>query len=143
MKKIPSIVLASAPKGTIWFGGGVDKIVVSLRVRPKISTRNSCMGLNSIEPIVGKYFQRQNNCWVMKVRPTRSGCLDKQVFALFNKLPSSQKFWDSINEVAEIDLFVGVFMERNNRGMDISPAAMKMLGERGVELSLDIYGPEF
>jgi hypothetical protein len=33
-------------------------------------------------------------------------------------------------------------MQEEMEGMEVSPASLKILGERGVTLGLDIYGPD-
>ncbi|MBN2703048.1 MAG: hypothetical protein JXR23_02460 [Pontiellaceae bacterium] len=47
-----------------------------------------------------------------------------------------------LTERFQVDLFTGLFLEANNRGLTISPHSMEQLGERGIELALDIYGGE-
>jgi len=37
------------------------------------------------------------------------------------------------------DLFCGLFMGSSNDGVSLSPRALLALGERGIELGLDIY----
>jgi hypothetical protein len=143
MKNVPKQVLASAPKGTNWFGGSVDKIVVSLRVRPKGQTIQHNLDLNILEPLIGKIFNKQNRCWIINTRPTLRGDINKQILTLFRKLPKSKTFWNSLNDISEMDLFVGVFMERSNRGMEISAEAMMELSSRNIKLSFDIYGADF
>lgn len=34
-------------------------------------------------------------------------------------------------------------MDRSNEGLDIAASTLARLGERGIKLGLDIYGPEF
>jgi hypothetical protein len=65
--------------------------------------------------------------------------LDEQILELLGKLSNDLTVWQSLSEKFEIDLFCGLFMEKSNEGMEISPSQLKMLGERGINLSLDIY----
>jgi hypothetical protein len=41
-----------------------------------------------------------------------------------------------------VALFCGWFMRESNEGVEISAHTLGLLGERGIVLSLDIYGPD-
>ena len=55
------------------------------------------------------------------------------------KLSPELDVWKSLAAEYEIDLFCGLFMNESNEGMEISPKALKALGDRGIVLSLDLY----
>lgn len=38
-----------------------------------------------------------------------------------------------------MDMFCGLFMQNENEGQSLSAELLAMLGERGIDLSLDIY----
>ena len=42
----------------------------------------------------------------------------------------------------DVEVFCGLFMHRENEGLAISADTLIALGSRGIELDLDIYGPE-
>jgi hypothetical protein len=42
-------------------------------------------------------------------------------------------------EKYEVDVFCGIFVDGWNRGFNLSPALMKKLAERYLELDVDIY----
>ena len=67
--------------------------------------------------------------------------LDSQVAEILNKLTNDIDIWIKLSTNHKIDLFCGLFMEIGNEGLSISAVTLKMLGERGIELGLDIYGP--
>jgi hypothetical protein len=39
-------------------------------------------------------------------------------------------------------VFCGWFVNEGNEGVEIEPHALRALGERGIKLDLDIYGPD-
>jgi hypothetical protein len=41
-----------------------------------------------------------------------------------------------------MELFCGLFMDSANEGLAISPGSLVALGQRGIALALDVYGPE-
>jgi len=42
----------------------------------------------------------------------------------------------------EVDIFCGLFMGSSNEGLSLSPRTLSALGQCGIELGLDIYGPD-
>ena len=70
------------------------------------------------------------------------GNIDSQIFEILNKLNSDLTVWKSISNKYDIDLFCGLFMEKGIEGLTIYPKALKALGERGIEIGFDIYGPD-
>jgi len=47
--------------------------------------------------------------------------------------------WAEVRKTGQIDLFVGLFMNSGNNGLSVSPTHLLVLGERGIELDLDVY----
>ena len=41
----------------------------------------------------------------------------------------------------ELDLFCGFFMKQSDEGLEVSAAALKALGERGIKLGICLYAP--
>ncbi len=69
--------------------------------------------------------------------------LEAAIVSLLSRLPSDLSVWSRLSAKYEIDLFCGLFLEAPNRGLTLSPDLLKRLGERGIELGLDIYSPNF
>ena len=66
--------------------------------------------------------------------------IDGQVSELLDKLSNDLTVWADLSARFKIDLFVGLEMKETNEGLSISPETLRKLGERGIELGLDIYG---
>ncbi len=64
---------------------------------------------------------RCKGCWRASVRISSSGAL-------------ASRF--------DIDLFCGWFMAGGNEGVELSPATLLALGERGIRLGIDLYAPD-
>ncbi|MEN3113130.1 DUF4279 domain-containing protein [Uliginosibacterium paludis] len=67
---------------------------------------------------------------------------DTQVDFLLSQLTTNLEIWRDLASRFKIDLFCGWFMKEGNEGVSVSPQTLKALGERGIELAIDIYGPE-
>ena len=65
--------------------------------------------------------------------------LDGQIKNILGKLTSDLSVWRSLADEFEIDLFCGLFMEKQNEGLNLSAESLALLGQRGIELALDIY----
>lgn len=90
----------------------------------------------------GRIVIRNSGMWRLSARETKPEDLDTQVFELLGQVTSDLSVWSRIATQFRVDLFCGWFMGSRNEGVAISPETMVALGQRGIQLSLDIYGPE-
>jgi len=77
--------------------------------------------------------------WRLQASETAPADLDAQVSEILSKLSSDLKIWSDLSARFDVDLFCGLFMDRGNEGLGVSPQTLRSLGERGIELSLDVY----
>jgi hypothetical protein len=80
--------------------------------------------------------------WRLNANVTEPENLDSQVAELLGKLTTDLTIWRDLAARFDIDLFCGWFMSGGNEGVTIEPKTQLALGERGITLSLDIYGPD-
>jgi hypothetical protein len=85
---------------------------------------------------------RRTGAWHLEAQATEPEDFDSQVVELLTQLTSDLDIWSDLTRRFRVDLFCGWFMGGNNEGVQISPLTMMALGERGIRLSLDIYGPD-
>jgi len=67
--------------------------------------------------------------------------LEAQIFEILDQLTSDLAVWQALARFRP-DLFCGLFMGSSNDGVSLSPRTLLALGERGIELGLDIYEAE-
>lgn len=91
---------------------------------------------------IGKTRIATTGQWHLHVADTEPGNLDAQVAELLEKLNSDLSVWGKLGARFEIDLFCGWFMRGGNEGIAISPHTLKILGERGIMLGIDLYAPD-
>jgi hypothetical protein len=65
--------------------------------------------------------------------------MDAQVQELLGQLTRDLNVWQKIADAFHIDLFCGLFMGDTNDGLILSPKSLVALGQRHIELQLDIY----
>jgi hypothetical protein len=80
--------------------------------------------------------------WRLRVADRTPGDLNGQVIELLASLTSDPEVWAVLTARYRVDLFCGLFIEEGNEGFNLSVPALKALGDRGIELALDIYAPD-
>jgi hypothetical protein len=79
--------------------------------------------------------------WSVQVERRSPGDLDAQIAALLDGTTDDQSVWQRVTSNFDADIFCGLFLEEENEGLTIAPTTLKMLADRGLLLSLDIYAP--
>ena len=80
--------------------------------------------------------------WSLEQEPNNANDdLETTITNLLSLLPSDVSVWSELATRFEIDLFCGLFLDAPNRGLTLSPKILRYLGERQIELGLDIYSP--
>lgn len=120
------------------FGDSLVPQVVSelLGCEPTSSER---MGEQIVGPRTGTMRVARTGQWRLQATRTQPEDLSGQIDELLGKLTDDMRAWTTIRETCRIDLFVGLFMNSGNNGLSVSPTHLLALGERGIELGLDIY----
>ncbi|PZQ15969.1 MAG: hypothetical protein DI565_09140 [Ancylobacter novellus] len=79
--------------------------------------------------------------WHLAAKDRTPGDLEAQILELLSKMTYDLSIWREMSSRYKCDVFCGLFMTEGNEGMSLQPATLSMLGERGLQLGLDIYGP--
>ncbi len=87
----------------------------------------------------GGHYERKSGHWSLVATECEPEDIDGQVSEILSQLSSDLTIWNELSSKYSIDLFCGIFMEKNNEGIDISPKTLVELGNRGIMLALDIY----
>jgi hypothetical protein len=135
--------------------GPVQKSVATLRISgddlvpTEISSLLGCAPTASAKKgdvIVGKKTGRERvartGVWSLHTADQEPENLDEQIEDLLSRLTTDLAIWRNLVETYRVDLFCGLFMSSGNEGIQISPGSLIALGQRGIKLGLDIYGPE-
>ena len=83
----------------------------------------------------------KSGMWRLEASDCEPENLDGQVSELLNKTNCDLSVWQRLSSRYRIDLFCGLFMTESNEGLSLSPQSLTALGERGIEIGFDIYGP--
>lgn len=77
--------------------------------------------------------------WCLEAQSREPEDLCGQIDEILGKLTSDREVWADIRRTFSVDLLCGLFMRSGNDGMSLSSEHLQALGERGIELTLDIY----
>ena len=80
--------------------------------------------------------------WRLEASTKEPENVNQQIAELLSKLTQDLQVWHDLSQRFQMDLFCGWFMKESNEGVSISAASLSALGQRGIELGLDIYAPD-
>lgn len=84
----------------------------------------------------------RSSMWQLEATVTEPWNLDYQVAELLGKMTTDLDVWKSLAASFKVDLFCGWFMASSNDGVSVSPVTLLSLGQRNIQLELDIYDPD-
>jgi hypothetical protein len=79
--------------------------------------------------------------WSLIAAETSPADVDGQVAWLLDQCTTDLEAWAWVGERYQLRLFCGWFMDHLNEGLTISATSLERLGQRGVLLDIDLYGP--
>lgn len=135
MKPVPPHIEASAPEGTVWYGGAVDRSTLTLRIMCDATE------VQTISQLLGCDSEAAKHGWRLSAQASEPADLNAQVQAILSRLTADLDVWRQVCSQYQVDLFCGLFLERPNRGINLTSETMSLVSARGIALGLDIYGP--
>lgn len=112
-----------------------DEITAMLGARPT-AAHHKGQQLTGSQP--GAVRSARTGSWRLSALRREPEDLEAQIFEILDQLTSDLAAWQSL-EPFRPNLFCGLFMGSGNDGVSLSPRALLALGQRGIELGLDIY----
>lgn len=89
----------------------------------------------------GRVVVKNTGAWILDATVSESGDFDGQIAQILADINASLDVWALLARRFEMDIFCGWFMNHSNEGLMVSAQTMQMLGERNINLSVDIYAP--
>jgi hypothetical protein len=77
--------------------------------------------------------------WSLEADDTEPAEFDAQVGQIVSQTTDDLAVWRGLAERCRIILFCGWFMKGWNEGIEISPQTLRLLAERGITLSIELY----
>jgi hypothetical protein len=152
MEPLPPKLTDIDPSLLTTVGGAVDRVCVSLRFSGDALVPEELTRLLGCEPtkarrkgdiIPDKRYHRvaHTGAWLLKGNKPETVDLNEQVLALLASVTDDLEIWRRLTTEFSADVFCGLFLDEGNRGFDLLPEVTRMLGERGITIDFDVYGP--
>lgn len=157
MKKPRPELPLDAPIGTVWYGGPLEWFSVSLVVdgenldpdavsallgaQPTTSQRK---GIPILAPDGTSRTTPKFGQWELELRRSETDEWDvaEAVADLLAGLTPDLAAWAALTKIGVPRVSVGLTLETSNQGFSLPPALCSLLGARGIQLDLDVYGDE-
>ena len=104
-------------------------------------TRSQKKGETLVGQRTGLLRIARSGMWSLDCADQEPQNVDKQIEELLAKMTGNIETWQALSKRYRVDFFCGLFMGSGNEGLTISPNSLAALGQRGIELVLDVYGP--
>lgn len=87
----------------------------------------------------GRMRIARTGSWRLHATDSKPQDLNAQIAEILGRLTPDLHIWAHLSSRYRLDLFCGLFLNSSNEGLCLSPQSLRALGERGIELGLDIY----
>lgn len=129
----------------VTMGGRVGRTKVALRLFSENLDPELVTSLLGRQPTnawrAGTFlFNRPTKLGMWSLDSESSDDLDTQIKNILASLSSDMNVWNELTKQHRADFFCGLFLTSDNEGLTLTPATMAAISQRGLELSLDIYG---
>jgi len=143
----------SAPitPNAVWLGERIEKYKITLRVfggdgfdpayLTKVLGCRPTMAEIKGQRIVSPTGTRTalENRWSLTVESDRKDEIETGITSLLNRLPTNLELWRELTHRYYVDLYCGLFLRTSNRGFGLSPHVSRMLADRNLGISFDLY----
>ncbi len=102
-------------------------------------TSSQHKGEEIVGRVTGNVHTAHTGIWRLVAAERSPEDLNAQTSEILSKLTQDFDVWRKLSERFKIDLFVGLFMNSGNEGSEISADTIQNLGDRRIEIGLDIY----
>jgi len=133
--------MAHVQKSAVTLRIGSDDLIPDeiTRLLGATPTRTETKGEKIVGRKTGKVRIAKMGVWRLNALDREPEDMDSQIQEILSQTTSDLAVWQSLSEKHQIDLFCGLFLGGSNEGMTLSAKSLAALGERGIEMGLDIY----
>lgn len=84
----------------------------------------------------------RTNGWWLRADKREPGDLNAQISEILARLTNDMTIWSDLKTRFRMELFCGLFMRSANDGLRLPAETLAAIGDRGIDLDLDIYGSD-
>ena len=143
---------SSAPEGTVWFGGDVERVRVCVRVLGDELNPDEITAILGHEPTrlarKGDPVLRANGevirlrrigSWLLDHTPAAEVTVDEAITEVLGKLAQDPAIWQSLATRFRVELICDMTVRGVNQGFVLSPMVLQEISARGISLGVDIF----
>jgi hypothetical protein len=90
----------------------------------------------------GREIIARSGSWRLQAQRRQPGDLDAQIDELLASLTDDIFIWQDLARRYQADIFCGLFLSQGNQGLGLHPETLAAVGQRSLQLGLDIYDAE-
>ncbi|MGZ5873550.1 MAG: DUF4279 domain-containing protein [Bradyrhizobium sp.] len=90
----------------------------------------------------GRERVARQGLWRVQLERRAPGYLDGQIAELLVGTTEDLAVWQRLTSAYHVDVFCGLFLDKENEGICVSSQTLRLLGNSGIKLHLDIYAPD-
>lgn len=123
-----------------FYGDDLDpaQITASLGAEPTVGVRKGGLWRTS----KGAEKVARTGSWRLAAERRKPADLDGQINDLLNGLSDDLPAWQSFAAQYRGRIFCGLFLASGNEGLTLRPETLVRVGERGLDIDLEIYGQD-
>ena len=88
----------------------------------------------------GREIIAKKGVWLLSYGESDEVLVEEKIELLFGKLTDNLESWQEVTkDLDSADVFCGLFIDNWNEGFTLSPATMRKISERNLEINFDIY----
>jgi Domain of unknown function (DUF4279) len=91
--------------------------------------------------VAGQKRVAKTGAWHIEAANCKPGDLDRQIDEIFFGMTDDRERWRDVGTQYRVDLYCGLFMRNADEGISLSAATLALLGDRGIQLAICLYGP--
>lgn len=112
-----------------------DEVTRMLNCAPSEASRKGELRLNRGRRPVNA----RSGIWLLKSPLESSQPLESHIGAILDQLAEDSDVWKSLRDRFDMDIDIGLFLGNDNEEFWLSPDIVKLLGDRGIGVDVDIY----
>jgi len=120
------------------FGDELDPETITSRLGCSY-TRCARKGEVTIGKVTGNERIAKTGSWLLSASDQKPANLDLQIAEILTQLTDDLEVWRELTKKYQANVFCGMFMATGNDGLELSATTLQSLGERGLEIWLDVY----
>ena len=121
-----------------FFGDDLDPEEITSRLGCTY-TRCTRKGEVTIGKVTGNERIAKTGSWLLLVSDQEPANLDLQISEILARLTDDLEVWRDLTKKYQANVFCGMFMATGNDGLALSATTLLSLGERRLEIWLDVY----